>query len=303
MTFAKFILPSEALILDLGTFWFVAHILSRNAGAVRFAETVSTGNERNGFFVIHRHAGKSLSNIPCRGNRIRLSIRPFRIHIDQTHLYCAERILKITIAGVTLIGKPCTLRAPVHLFGLPDVLAPAAKTKRLEAHRFQGDVAGENHEIGPGNFAPILLLDRPQQPARLVEIHVVRPAIERREALLTCSSSAAAVGDTVRARAVPRHTDEKRPIVPKIRRPPLLGIRHQGMQVLDHGIQIEALKLFRVIELLAHRIGLRGMLVQDLHVHLFRPPIAVRGYGSTVVKRALGFGQGTFVSSFGRNTP
>src|ERR1700689_2375987 len=34
MSFAKFILPSEALILNVGTFWFVAHILSRNASTV-----------------------------------------------------------------------------------------------------------------------------------------------------------------------------------------------------------------------------------------------------------------------------
>src|SRR6202034_618631 len=193
MTFAKFILPSEALILDVGAFWLVAHILSGNTGAVRFAESVTAGNQRNCFFVIHRHAGKSLSDIPCRGNRIWLSIRPFRIHIDQTHLHRAERILKITIAAVTLIGKPRALWTPVHFFGLPHVRAPAAKTERLEAHRLEGDVAGENHEVGPGNFPPILLLDRPQQPARLVEVHIVWPAVERSEALLPGSRPAPAV--------------------------------------------------------------------------------------------------------------
>src|ERR1700691_6454974 len=67
VTFAKFILPSKALILHVGTFWFVADILSGNTGAVRFAEGVTAGNQRDCFFVIHRHAGKSLSDIPCRG--------------------------------------------------------------------------------------------------------------------------------------------------------------------------------------------------------------------------------------------
>jgi hypothetical protein len=38
------------------------------------------------------------------------------------------------------------------------------------------------------------------------------------------------------------------------------------MQVLDHGMQVEALELFGVIELLAHGIGLGGVLVQDLQV-------------------------------------
>src|SRR5271170_7437912 len=38
MTFAKFILPSEALILDVGALRFVAHVLSGNPSAVRFPE-------------------------------------------------------------------------------------------------------------------------------------------------------------------------------------------------------------------------------------------------------------------------
>src|ERR1700733_5416592 len=275
MTFAEFILPSKALILDVGTFWFVSYILSGNASAVGLAEGVTAGDECDCFLVIHRHAGEGLPDIACRGDGIRLSIRSFRIHIDKTHLHCAERILKITIAAVTLVCKPRTLRTPVHLFWFPYILAAAAKTKGLESHRIEGDVAGENHEVGPGNFPPILLLDWPQQPARLVEVHVVRPAIERSETLLSGSGAAGAGTDAVRTRAVPRHTNEQRTIVAKVGRPPILRIRHQDVQILDHSLQVEALELFRVIELLAHRIGQRGMLVQDIHVHLIRPPIAV----------------------------
>src|SRR5271169_1445920 len=208
-TFAKFILPSQALIFNVGTFWFVAYILSGNGSTVGFAEGVTAGNERNGLLVIHRHAGECLPDIPCRGNRVRLSIRPFRIHIDQTHLHSSERILKITVAAVALVRQPLAFRSPENvLFGLPDVLAPAAKTEGLESHRVQGDVAGENHQVSPGDFPAVLLFDRPQQPARLVEVHVIRPAIERREALLTGSGPAAAVADAVRPRAMPRHTNE-----------------------------------------------------------------------------------------------
>src|SRR5580704_13446751 len=78
MTFAKFILPSETLILDVGAFWFVAYILSGNARAMGFAEGVTAGNEGDGFFVIHRHAGEGLPDIACRGQRVGLSIRTFR---------------------------------------------------------------------------------------------------------------------------------------------------------------------------------------------------------------------------------
>src|SRR5580700_12294162 len=150
----EFALPAEALLLDAGRFGPCADEC-RIAGAVGLAEAVTAGNERNGLLVIHRHAGESLSDIPCRGNRIRLSIRSFRIHIDQTHLHGSERILKITVAAVALVRQPLALRPPENvLFGLPDILAPAAKTERLKAHRLEGDVACENHEIGPGNFPP-----------------------------------------------------------------------------------------------------------------------------------------------------
>src|SRR5882672_10032989 len=186
---------------------------------------MSAGDECNCFFVIHRHTGESLPDIPCRGNGIRLSIRPFRVYIDQTHLHGTERALKIAITAVALVRQPRALRPPVQLFRLPHILAPAAKTEGLESHRVQCDVARENHEVGPGDFPAILLLDRPEQPARLIEVHVVRPAIERREALLPGSGAATAVTDAVRTRAVPRHTNEKRPIVPKVSRPPLLRIR------------------------------------------------------------------------------
>ena len=43
----------------------------------------------------------------------------------------------------------------------------------------------ERTQIGPGDLPAALLLDRPVQPARLVEAGVVRPAIERRKALLS----------------------------------------------------------------------------------------------------------------------
>jgi len=55
------------------------------------------------------------------------------------------------------------------------------------------------------------------------------------------------------------------------------------MKVFDHGIQVERLELFRVIELFTHGIGLWGMLVQDFQVHLIRPPINIRvGVASAV---------------------
>ena len=185
-------------------------------------------------------------------------------------------MLQLAFAAVAFVPQPRPLGTPVELFGLPDIGATAAETERLEAHRLQRDVAGENHKIGPGDFPAVFLLDRPQQPARLVEVRVVRPAVEGREALLAGAGAAAAVGDAVCARGVPRHADQEWPVMAKVGRPPILRLRHQGMQVLDHGIEVEGLEFLGVVERLAHRIGQGGVLVENLNVQLVRPPVTVR---------------------------
>src|SRR3970282_1747920 len=81
--------------------------------------------------------------------------------------------------------EPLRLGAPVHsLIGLPHIGAPAAEAERLEAHRLERDIAGEDHQVAPRDLASVLLLDRPKQPACLVEVRVVRPRVEWRESLL-----------------------------------------------------------------------------------------------------------------------
>ncbi len=88
-------------------------------------------------------------------------------------------------------------------------------------------------------------------------------------------AAAAPVRRAVGPRAVPRHADEQPAVMAEIRRPPLLRIRHQRMQVRDHRVQIEAVELLRVIERPAHRVSLRRMLVQALQAQLLRPPVPV----------------------------
>src|ERR1700730_10272412 len=148
------------------------------------AEGVAAGNQRDRLLVVHRHAAQRVADALGGRYRIRLAVRPFRIDVDETHLHRAERILKLAFAAVALVTQPRALGTPVELFGLPDIGEAAAETKRLEVHRLEEDVAGENHKVRPGDFPAVLLLDRPQQPARLVEVRVVSPRVERREALL-----------------------------------------------------------------------------------------------------------------------
>ena len=142
----------------------------------------------------------SSSFIPMRAKVSRMSRRrlrrgsglppgPFGIDVDQAHLDRGERVLERHLllgldAGLAALADPFLLGAPVDvLLGLADVRAAAAEAEHRAAHRFDRDVAGEDHQVGPAELAAVFLLDRPEQAARLVEIGVVRPAVERREAL------------------------------------------------------------------------------------------------------------------------
>ena len=279
-------LPAEALILDEGAFRLRAD-QRRITGAVGLAEGVAAGNQRDGLLVVHRHAEESFADVLGGRDRIRIAVRPLRIDVDQAHLHRTERILQLAFAAVAFVPQPRPLGTPVELLGLPHVGTPAGETERLEAHRLEGDVAGEDHQVGPGDFPAVLLLDRPQEPARLVEVGVVRPAVEGREALLAGAGAAAAIGDAVGAGAVPGHADEQPPVVAEVGRPPRLRVRHQGLQVLDHRVQVEGLEFLGVVERLAHRIGPGGALVENLNVQLVRPPVAVRVGAGPAGERAL----------------
>ena len=83
-----------------------------------------------------------------------------------------------------------------------------------------------------------------------------------------------------------------------VRRPPVLGVRHQLEEVLLHGLEIEFLELFRVVELLAHGVGQGRVLVEDPEIELIGPPVPVRRspdlrvHGSSVRDRAFVFVSG-----------
>ena len=140
-----------------------------------------------------------------RGDRVGIAVRAFRIDVDQAHLHGAERLGELAFAAVALVAEPGAFGAPEELFRLPDVGAAAGEAERLEAHRFERDIADQHHQVGPRDLAAVLLLDRPEQAARLVEVGVVRPAVQRRKALLAGAGAAAAVGDAIGAGAVPGH--------------------------------------------------------------------------------------------------
>ena len=101
--------------------------------------------------------------------------------------------------------------------------------------------------------------------------------------------AAAAVADAVGAGAVPRHANEERAVVAEVGRPPLLRVGHQAHAGPLTRRQVEALELRGVVEVLAHRVGQRGMLVEDVKLQLVRPPVTIRASGGRVGKRAFAF--------------
>ena len=79
---------------------------------MRLAEGVTASDERDGFFVIHRHAGEGFADVARRGDGIGIAVRAFGIDVNQAHLHGAERIFEIAFAGITLVDR-------ARLFSVP----------------------------------------------------------------------------------------------------------------------------------------------------------------------------------------
>ena len=177
---AKAVLPAEALFLQAGSLRFRAD-QGRIPCAVTLAEGMSAGNESNRFFVVHSHPGEGFPYVTAGGDGIRIAVGPFRIDVDQAHLYGGEGIFQIPVAGVAFVAKPLGFRAPIYVFfRLPNILAPAAEAEGFKSHGLESASAGEDHQVGPGNFPTVFLLNGPEQTACFVQVHVVGPAVEGR---------------------------------------------------------------------------------------------------------------------------
>ena len=246
------------------------------ARAVALAEGVAARDQGDGLLVVHAHPGEGLADVAAGPHRVGLALRPFRIDVDQAHLHRREGVLEHLLLAVAVAAEPFVLGAPVDvLLGLPDVGAAAAEAEHRPAHGFDGDVAGHDHQVGPGQLGAVLLLDRPQQAARLVQVAVVRPAVERGEALPARRAAAAAVGGAVGADAVPGHADEEAAVVAVVGRPPGLAVGHQGVEVALDRLIVERLERLGVVEPVAHRVPVTAMLVEDSQRQLVGPPVAV----------------------------
>ena len=272
---AEAVLPAKAHLFHRRRFRLRAHI-ARGASAMALAEGMATGDEGHGFFVIHRHARKGFANVAARGERVRLAIRAFRVDVNQAHLHGSERVFQNAVARIALVIQPGFFSAPVDiLFRFPDIHAPTAEAEGLQAHGFNGAIAGQDEHIGPGNLVAVFLLHRPQQAARLVQIAVIGPGIFRREAMRARGSATAAIGGAIGAGSMPGHAHKEGPVMAVIRRPPGLRHGHQRKNVILQRLQVELLERLSIAEARIHRVGFGGLLAQDAQIQLIGPPIII----------------------------
>ena len=228
---------------------------------------VTTGDERQGFFIVHGHTAEGLANVSRRRHWIVVGIRALGIDVDQAHLHSTQWSLEFAIpafdaAGITFVVQPLGFRSPINQIGFPVVFSTTGKSHGLEAHRFERHVAGKHHEVCPGQAAAILLLDRPHQAPGLVEVGVIGPAVEWFQSLLATSSATTSVGYSIGTRAVPGHTNEERTVVAVVCRPPGLRGFHQRHDLALQNFQIDRGKGGGVVKVVPKRVGLRSVLPQ-----------------------------------------
>ena len=75
------VFPAEALLLEGSALGFGTDVL-RAGCTMGLAERVAADDKRNCLFVIHRHAAERLSNVPRCSERVRVAVRPLRVHVD-----------------------------------------------------------------------------------------------------------------------------------------------------------------------------------------------------------------------------
>ena len=266
------VLPAKALRLDAFRRRFLADAIRRLARAVHLADGVPADDQRDGFLVIHAHPAECGADLLGCGEDVGVAARAFGVDVDESHFGRAERVVEVLALGITLGGQELGFRAPIDQLRLPRIGAATGKAEGLEAGVLQRDVARQDDEIGPRKRRAILLLDRPQHAAGLVEVAVVGPGIQRLEADLPAVRTPAPVARAIGAGRVPGQADEQPGIIAVVRRPPILRIRQRGVDVGLHGLEIELGEFLGVIEIGPVGVGVVFVLAQTGEVDDVRPP-------------------------------
>src|SRR6202034_4659006 len=105
---------------------------------------------------------------------------------------------------------------------------------------------------------------------------------------LPATAASTAVARAVGTGTVPRHADKQRTLVAEVGGPPVLRVSHQRRKILFQSGIVQALERLSIVEILAHGIGERGVVMQQIQVQVVRPPVAIRrAWAAAVMERAL----------------
>lgn len=169
----------------------------------------------------HDKAGKTynaLTNQPKRG----LSERKLALAV---HVALKE--------GSLNFGRPeVETQVPVGV-----VNASSAESQGRSTHALDCRGTSQGNEITPRQFASILDLDGIQKCKSLVKIAIVHPGELGVETNATTIASSTTIRRAVGTVAMPSQSNKEASIMPKVGRPRVLAIRHQGSQVGLNGLE------------------------------------------------------------------
>ena len=100
---------------------------ARIAGAMRLAEGMAAGGQRDRLLMVHRHALERDLDVACRLQRVGIAARTFRIDVDEAHLDRRQRMLELQLA----LGQDARLvvaLADPLLLGCPSRCRALART-------------------------------------------------------------------------------------------------------------------------------------------------------------------------------
>mmetsp|Transcript_111793 Transcript_111793/g.303484 ORF Transcript_111793/g.303484 Transcript_111793/m.303484 type:complete len:405 (+) Transcript_111793:298-1512(+) len=186
-------------------------VLPVRAGPVRLAEGVAAADQRHGGSGVGPHLLEDGPDVPGAPRRVGHPHRALRVHVDQAHLHRRQRRLVRPLLARALRGARARRhlllqraraqrQAPVAV-GL--VQASEAELRQRCALVPHGVGSRQRDQVAPAQPGPVLLLQRPQQRPRLVQVRVVLPARFWVEALAAAARPAPAVGAAEGAGGVP----------------------------------------------------------------------------------------------------
>src|SRR5690606_16713897 len=100
------VVPSQSLHLEIRRFGLLAYMICRCC-TVGLPKGMSSRDQCQCFLIVHPHACKGVANVTGGSKWIRISVRPFGIDIDQSHLYRSQWVFQMSTMDIAIckIGR------------------------------------------------------------------------------------------------------------------------------------------------------------------------------------------------------